>query len=120
QATDPVSGLALSYRYTTWQGENDFRRHVLDSSSTVVPPAGSSLPYVNLDFVTPGGQLLRDVDDISWMETLVINHFAPDRLLVGAKQQGIWESMDRGDTAALIVGSPIAATSIAAGVASNV
>jgi|GEM_PF-6549919 len=120
QATDPVSGLALSYRYTTWQLEDDFRRHVFDSSSTVVPPAGSSLPYVNLDFVTPGGQLLRDVDDISWMETLVINHFAPDRLLVGAKQQGIWESMDRGDTAALIVGSPIAATSIAAGVASNV
>ena len=138
-ATDPGSGRAISYRYSSFQGSNDFELHTFDitgaklstvllidpnnngaNSKLVVSPAADGGPAVHLN----------DVENFDWLAAIGVNRVYdpaanpqpnPQKwLLIAGHNKGVWESRDLGETTALVPGSPLNARYFSYGNVTNV
>jgi hypothetical protein len=133
--TDPVSGRPVSYRYSSWQLSNDLELHRFDDTGAWLEtifllhpnPALSKLVVGTVNGVV---QHLYDVENIDWLAAFGVNRvYDPlanpqpnpqNWLLIAGHNQGVWESRDRGETTALVPGSPVNARSFSYGNPTNV
>jgi len=133
--TDPGSGKPVSYRYTSFQGSNDFELHTFDdtgakiSTQFLIDPNSATNSKLVVS-TTPVVKHLNDVENFDWLSAIGVNRqFNPlaspqpnpqKWLLIAGHNQGVWESRDLGQTIALIAGSPTNARDFSYGHASNV
>jgi hypothetical protein len=86
-AVDDVSSATQSTRYSSYQFLIDFRRRVVDASNVVQSVAFPALTPIN------GSPAM----DEEFYSPVLVNWVAGQRLLIGAVN-GLYESLDRGDT----------------------
>jgi hypothetical protein len=132
---DPATELPISYRYTSFQGSNDFELHTFDMNGVKLNtellidpnnPSGSKLVVSGSSPV----QHLNDVENFDWLAAIGVNRVFDQNanpqpnpenwLLIAGHKQGVWESRDLGETIALVSGSPINARYFSYGSASNI
>jgi hypothetical protein len=134
-AVSAQTSPATSYRYTSFQGSNDFELHTFDGTGNKISTVfliDPDVTHTSKLLVNDGGVLkpLNQVENFDWAPTFGVNRqydpaAAPQPnpqkwLLIPGHWNGVYESRDLGEHAALISGSPTNATSFSWGNASNV
>jgi hypothetical protein len=141
-AVDPVTGnpTPISYRYTSFQGSNDFRQHIfaangsLISTNFLIAPGHPELSKLVVGTQTTDAGVvtlhLNDVENFDWVSAIGVNRIydpaaspqpnPQNWLLIAGHKKGVWESRDLGATISLVPGSPTNARYFSYGNASNV
>jgi len=137
--TTDAMGRSISYRYTSFQGSNDFELHTFDQNGTklstdyLINPSDPTQSKLVVGTVMADGgtvtQHLNDVDKFDWVPTIGVNRVwdpnavplltTPRWLLIPAGM-GVWESRDLGATVKLIAGSPPGVRGISYGHSTNI